>query len=427
MLRVAESFHVSDTGRHRNMNEDRWFARAPLFGVADGMGGAPAGEVASQIAIDVLERGLPDGPGPAEERLAALVVEANARIHDSSSTDAERAGMGTTMTIAWLGEEELSIAHVGDSRLYCLRDGVLERLTRDHSLVEDLVREGRITAEEAEEHPQRSIVTRALGAEANVLADHFTWRARHGDVFIICSDGLTDMVRPERSVGQIVDGAESLRDAGRALVEAANGAGGRDNITVVLFRVEEVDTAATKVSQETMVGGGLTAADVRAALAERAPAPAPAAHPSAPATHPAGRTADPRGDDTVSRRIPLPAQRRPKRKKDRSRLGSILRTLGFFTVFGLPVLLAAFIANQSVYFVATNNDGFVTLYRGLPYDLPAGIDLYTPNFVSGVATRQLGAPVRKTVASHELRSRGDGEDLVRQIELGRLQGQGPPP
>jgi len=153
----------------------------------------------------------------------------------------------------------------------------------------------------------------------------------------------------------------------------------------------------------------------------------PATPPGNDASRAAERAADPRGDDSVSRRIPLPAQRRPKRKKDRSRLGSVLRTLGFFTVFGLPVLLAAFIANQSVYFVATNNDGFVTLYRGLPYDLPAGIDLYTPNFVSGVATRQLGAPVRKTVASHDLRSRGDGEDLVRQIELGRLQGQGPKP
>ena len=418
MLRVAESFHVSDTGRHRTMNEDRWFARAPLFGVADGMGGAPAGEVASQIAIDVLERGLPDGPAPAEERLASLVVEANTLIHDSSSVDAARAGMGTTMTIAWLGEEELSIAHVGDSRLYCLREGLLERLTRDHSLVEDLVREGRITPEEAEEHPQRSIVTRALGAEADVLADHFTWRAKPGDVFIICSDGLTDMVRPERSVGEIVGRADSLRDAGRALVEAANGAGGRDNITVVLFRVEEVEAAPPRVSEETMVGGGLTTADVRAALAERAPAPA---------ARPAGRATDPRGDDSVSRRVPLPAHGKPKGKKDRSPLKSVLRTLGFFTVFGLPVLLAAFIANQSVYFVATNGEGFVTLYRGLPYDLPAGIDLYTPNFVSGVATKQLGAPVQKTIASHELRSRDDGEDLVRQIELGRLQGQGAKP
>ncbi len=420
MLRVAEAFHVSDTGRHRKLNEDRWFVRAPLFGVADGMGGAPAGEVASQIAIDVLEQGLPDGPAPAEERLAALTVEANARIHDSSRLDADRAGMGTTMTTAWLGHEELAIAHVGDSRLYCLRGGHLERLTRDHSLVEDLVRDGRITPEEAEDHPQRSIVTRALGAEAHVLADHFTWAAKHGDVYLICSDGLTDMVKPEAAVGEIVSRAESLREAGRALVEAANTAGGRDNITVVLFRVEEVDVGTGgRSSEETMAGGGLTTSEVRAALAEQAAAPKPR-------EHPAGRPSDPRGDDTVSRRVPLPAATK-KAKKDRSRLASVVRTLGFFAVFGLPVLLAAFIASQSVYFVATNDEGFVTLYRGLPYDLPAGVELYTPNFVSGVATRQLGSPVRKTIASHELRSREDSEDLVRQIELGRLQGQGATP
>lgn len=419
MLRVAEAFHVSDTGRHRKLNEDRWFVRAPLFAVADGMGGAPAGEVASQIAIDVLEQGLPDGPTPAEERLAALVIEANTRIYDCARVDADRAGMGTTMTTAWLGDEELSIAHVGDSRLYCLRDGRLERLTRDHSLVEDLVREGRITPEEAEEHPQRSIVTRALGAEAHVLADHFTWRAKDADVYVICSDGLTDMVKPERVVGEILAGAGSLGEAGRALVEAANAAGGRDNITVVLFRVEEIATARSNVSEETMVGGGLTTADVRAALAEQAAAPGTRGQP-------AGRAADPRGDDTVSRRVPLPAST-TKVKKDRSRMGSIVRTLGFFAVFGLPVLLAAFIATQSVYFVGTNDEGFVTLYRGLPYDLPAGVDLYTPNFVSGVATEELASPAQKTVGSHELRSRQDGEDLVRQIELGRLQGQGRTP
>ena len=415
MLRVAEAFHVSDTGRHRKMNEDRWFVRAPLFGVADGMGGAPAGEVASQIAIDVLEQGLPDGPHPVEERLAALVVEANARIHDSSSVDAARAGMGTTMTTAWLGEEELSIAHVGDSRLYCLRDGHLERLTRDHSLVEDLVREGRITPEEAEEHPQRSIVTRALGAEAHVVADHFTWRARAGDVYLICSDGLTDMVKPERAVGEIVAAAASLRDAGRALVEAANAAGGRDNITVVLFRVETVETrqpAPSSASEETMVGGPATTGEVRAALAEQQLGALPT-----------GRLDDPRGQDTVSRRMPLAPQTAAPPRKQRSRGSKALRALGFFGVFGLPVLLAAFIASQSVYFVGTNDEGFVTLYRGLPYELPAGVVLYSQNFVSGVSTQQLGVPVRRTVAEHEWRSRNDGEDLVRQIELGRLQGQ----
>lgn len=418
MLRVAEATHATDTGRHRKMNEDRWFARAPLFGVADGMGGAPAGEVASQIAIDVLEPGLPDGPDPAEERLAGLVVDANARIHESSMGDASRTGMGTTMTIAWLGEHELSIAHVGDSRLYCLRGGALERLTRDHSLVEDLVREGRITAQEAENHPQRSIVTRALGAEAHVLTDHFTWRAQDGDIYLVCSDGLTDMVRPEQEVGTIIDRAPSLREAGKALVDAANAAGGRDNITVVLFRVEEIPgTAAAPGGEETMVGRALSASDVREALKEQTPPPGAVTF-----TPGASRgTPDPPSAE-VQRRLPRPPV--GKQKKDRTRLASVARTFGFLGIFGLPLLLAAFIASQSVYFVGTNREGFVTLYRGLPYDLPADVSLYTTNFVSGVTTTELPVSVQKTVRSHELRSRNDGEDLVRQVELGTLEGQG---
>ncbi len=424
MFRVAEATHVSDTGRHRKMNEDRWFARAPLFGVADGMGGAPAGEVASQIAIDVLEPGLPDGPDPAEERLACLIIDANSRIHDSSMGDASKTGMGTTMTIAWLGEEELSIAHVGDSRLYCLRSGELERLTRDHSLVEDLVREGRITAEEAEDHPQRSIVTRALGAEAHVQADHFTWRVRDGDVYLICSDGLTDMIRPERQVGAIIDGAGSLKKAGQQLVDAANAAGGRDNITVVLFRVEAVAGAGPGgVGEETMVGRGLTGADVREALVEAERSGPDTPPPGAVTFRPGSGRAEASNPADVERRLPLPAT--GKKKKDRTRVASFLRTLAFLAIFGLPLLLGAFIATQSVYFVGTNDDGFVTLYRGLPYDLPAGVDLYTPNFISGVTTTELPAGVQETVGSHELRSRDDGEDLVRQVERGTLEGQRP--
>ena len=396
MLRVAETFKASDTGRHRNQNEDRLFARAPLFAVADGMGGGPAGEVAAQIAIDMLEGGLPDGAGPAEERLAGLIVAANARIHEHSVADPSTAGMGTTMTTAWLDETELAVAHVGDSRLYCLRADELSRITRDHSRVQDLIAEGRITEEEAEDHPQRSIVTRIVGAFADVLTDHFTWSAQPGDVYLICSDGLTDMVR-ERDVAELLAAGGPLSQRGRALIAAANAAGGRDNITVVLFSVEEIDTPAGPAGEATMVGRGPTTADVRAALAER--------------------------DAPAVRRAPREAGAAHAQAPRRSRGRRAVKGLGFFAVFGLPVLLAAFIATQSVYFVGTNDDGFVTLYRGLPYDLPAGVDLYTPNFVSGVATRELGGAVQATVGAHELRSREDGEDLVREIELGRVEGQ----
>lgn len=402
MFRIADSARESDTGRVRRTNEDRLFARSPLFAVADGMGGAPAGEVASQIAIDVLQDGLPDGPASAEERLAGLVREANTRIWSSAGADAERAGMGTTMTATYLTEDgELAIAHVGDSRLYLLRDGELQRLTRDHSLVEDLVAEGRLTPEEADGHPQGNIVTRALGADADVLADHFTWRAQHGDVYLICSDGLSDMVRPDARIAEIVAGAGTLHEAGRELVDAANEAGGRDNITAVLFRVEEMGGPE---GERTMVGATAPRVeDVRGALAT-----------AAPATPPAPRA-------VVERRAPrAPA---PAPKKERGRVASALRSLGFFAVFGLPVLLGAFIASQAVYFVGSNDQGFVTLYRGLPYDLPGGISLYSENFVSGVATGELAPRVQATIRDHELRSRKDGADLVDQIELGRLAGQ----
>src|SRR4051794_36734075 len=239
MLRVAEKTARSDTGRQRRANEDNYFARSPLFAVADGMGGAQAGEVASGTAIEVLESGLPDGNATAEERLAALISEANARIHELSVTDRERAGMGTTLTAAYVGETEVSLAHVGDSRAYLLRGDSFDRLTRDHSLVEEFVREGKLTPQEADEHPQRSIITRALGPEADVQVDRLTVRGRAGDVFLLCSDGLTSMV-PEARVAEVVRAADSLERAGRQLIDAANDAGGRDNITVVLFRLEDL-------------------------------------------------------------------------------------------------------------------------------------------------------------------------------------------
>ena len=233
MLRVAEHFERSDTGRRRRANEDAFYARAPLFAVADGVGGAQAGEVASGIAVEVLQQGLPDDGGSVEERLRARVEEANARITALARADDERAGMATTLTVAYVGEHELSVAHVGDSRLYRLREGSFERLTDDHSMVEELVRQGKITPEEADEHPQRSIITRALGREAGVQPDSHTWRGRDGDLYLLCSDGLTSMVS-EADVAAIVRDTPSLERAGRALVDAANAAGGRDNITVVL-------------------------------------------------------------------------------------------------------------------------------------------------------------------------------------------------
>ena len=209
MLIISEHFHASDLGRQRQGNEDNYFVRAPLFVVADGMGGAQAGEVASEMAVESFDGGLPDG-SPADG-LVSVIEEANRRIHDRSRTESQRAGMGTTVTAAYVGEQEVTIAHVGDSRAYVLRDGELTRLTRDHSLVGELVARGKLTEEQAETHPQRSVITRALGPEPEVQVDVQVYQARAGDVFMVCSDGLTSMV-PEARVREILAGRRLARD-----------------------------------------------------------------------------------------------------------------------------------------------------------------------------------------------------------------------
>ncbi len=227
---------VTDPGRRRRRNEDAYVAVPPLFAIADGMGGAQAGEVASGLAAAVLEEATGDERG--EERVASLIQEANRRVFQRSSEDAATSGMGTTMTVALLDNAEGTIAfgHVGDSRAYRVRGGELEQLTDDHSLVGELVRSGRLSPEEAESHPQRSVITRALGTEPDVDVDTFTVEAEPGDIYLLCSDGLTDMISA-RDILAAVEAGDDLEDAARALVGAANAGGGEDNITVVLFQI----------------------------------------------------------------------------------------------------------------------------------------------------------------------------------------------
>jgi PPM family protein phosphatase len=407
MLRVSDHFERSDTGRARRENEDSFYARSPMFAVADGMGGAQAGEVASQLAVEVLQQGLPERGGSVEERLRELVEEANARINAVSRADDQRAGMGTTMTLAYVGEHELSVAHVGDSRLYRLRDGVFERLTDDHTLVEELVRQGKLTPQEADHHPQRSIITRALGPEAAVEADSHTWPARDGDVYLICSDGLTSMIS-ERQVGELLAGAESLPEAGRALIDAANAAGGRDNITVILFRLEEVGSVggAGAAAQDTTEHEAVRVPATEAATAAGAASVAAATAVAEPTTEPVGRRREPRP----------PRSDQPQRRRRRRVPTGIFVSLALLAA----IALSGWYASQTVYFVGSSDDGFVTVYRGLPYDGPAGIDLYGVNYTSGVPVSELPANQRRLVTEHKLRSRDDARDLVRQMETGAL-------
>jgi protein phosphatase len=400
---AADHFSHSDTGRQRRANEDSYYARAPVFVVADGMGGAQAGEVASRLAVEVFEAGLgDDGSASSEELLAARVQAANARIHEMAEADEARAGMGTTITAAHVGEHDVAVAHVGDSRAYRLRGGELERLTEDHSLVEEMRRRGQLTAEEADEHPQRSIITRALGPEPEVRVDTHSWRGEAGDVFLLCSDGLTSMVSEAR-LAEIMRASDSLEASGRALVDAANEAGGRDNITVVLFRLEDVG-GRDPVAEQPTGTGTLTTSDVRAAMAiEAPPAPAPAAEPTGPV-----RRLEPRP--------PAAAERTPRGRRFR-RAGTIFIVLAIFVV---PLGVGGYLATQAVYFLGTDDDGFVTMYRGLPYELPLGIELYSPNYVSGVAADSLSPTRRRRVLDHELRSRDDAADFLRRLERGQV-------
>jgi serine/threonine protein phosphatase PrpC len=415
LLRVATgSFSHSDTGRQRRANEDAYFARSPVFVVADGMGGAQAGEVASQVAVEAFERGLGDvGASSAEQLLAERVLEANARIYEMSQANQDRAGMGTTITAAFVGDHDVSVAHVGDSRAYRLRGESFERLTEDHSLVEEMRRRGQLTAQEADEHPQRSIITRALGPEPQVLVDTYSWRGLAGDVYLLCSDGLTSMV-PESQVADIVRGAPSLREAGQALIDAANAAGGRDNITVILFALEDIGGPDPALDQPTNVGMKVPAGLGLAATAPPPPAP-PAPTERGPVAAAPPAAAQPGPPPRRLRPTPPPAPERGRSKgRRRARRAAVL--FAIFALIVIPLGLGGYIANQAVYFVGTDDDGFVTMYRGLPYSLPAGINLYTSNYVSGVPLDTLPAARRKRLLDHTLRSHDDAVDLLRELE-----------
>ncbi|HYB22415.1 MAG TPA: Stp1/IreP family PP2C-type Ser/Thr phosphatase [Solirubrobacteraceae bacterium] len=400
MLRVAEQYAATDTGRQRRANEDSLLAHAPLFVVADGMGGAQAGEVASRVAVETFQGGLPDSPHP-ELELSTLAQAANARIHELSHANAEQAGMGTTLTAVYVGEHEVAIAHVGDSRAYCLRDGQLLRLTDDHSLVDELMRQGRLTPEEAIEHPQRSVITRALGPEEVVEVDTRSFRGRAEDVYLLCSDGLTTMLS-EREIAATLLAHPRLRDAGEALIAAANQAGGRDNITVVLVRLEEVQLVG-----EAPLYGAATMVGVPAVVAP--PAATAVASPSAPA---------------AVRRTPRAAPQRSAARPRARRRRPHVRHAGAI-VFALVVLgllgSGAYLALQSVYFIATNSRGLITLYQGLPYQLPGDIALYSSQYVSGVSASTLSAERRRTLLDHSLRSEGDAGNLIHNLELEQLE------
>jgi serine/threonine protein phosphatase PrpC len=237
-VRIGGAAGVTDTGRRRLRNEDAFVCRPPLFAVADGMGGARAGEIAAEIAATALEESGFESRGA--EAVVDLIVEANRRIWERSVADPSTSGMGAVVTAALVDSDgAVAIGHVGDSRAYLLRNGAIEQLTTDHSLVAELVESGVLTPEEAETHPQRSAITRALGTDPLVEVDAFTVAGQPGDVFLICSDGLPTMVSDERVAELVAESGDDLARAADRLVAAANAGGGVDNVTVVLFELLE--------------------------------------------------------------------------------------------------------------------------------------------------------------------------------------------
>ena len=371
MLRVAQHAERTDVGMQRQANEDNFIARSPLFVVADGMGGAQAGEVASQTAVEVFKHGLPDGVP--EATLQQMIGVANRNIHDQAHADSSLSGMGTTITAAFVNSEreEVVVGHVGDSRAYRLRSGILQRLTRDHSLVEEMRRRGQITEEQAEDHPQRSIITRALGPEPEVEVDIQAVPAEPGDIFLLCSDGLTTMLNDER-IRELMNGATSLEAAVKTLVDEANRAGGRDNITVSIFQVEDPENPLPRGEAPTLISPSARRREQAAGVRDR------------------------------------PARR--------SGIGRTLAKVAAGVAVLLIVFAGLFYASRQVWFLGTDEGGRVALYRGLPYELPFGINLYSERYASPIQTSELSAPRQESVTGHKLRSQDDATSLIEDIE-----------
>ena len=383
-MRLGESTGKTDPGRVRRRNEDAFIVDPPLFAVADGMGGAQAGEVASRLAAAAFREYRDADALAPEERVQAIIKEANRRIYDRARTDSEVSGMGTTVTAALLTDGRVVIGHVGDSRAYRIRDGRLEQLTDDHSLVADLMRSGRLTPEEAEGHPQRSVITRALGTDPDVDVDTLVVEAVAGDLFLLCSDGLSTMVS-DADVLRTVEGAGTLDEAARDLVRAALSGGGEDNVTVVLFRLEPDEAV-----EETLVAPVPEAAgaesdgesDLEDTLTDLPPvAPAAAAEPPA---------------------APEPAPERTRRRRPSWRRRMLWAGLGL----GFVALLlgGALYGLSRAYFVGADENGNVTVYQGVPFDLSDGVGLYRERYVSRLQSAQLSPDERSGLFDHELLS-----------------------
>ncbi|MGZ4481482.1 MAG: Stp1/IreP family PP2C-type Ser/Thr phosphatase [Gaiellales bacterium] len=371
MIGVVDRAGVTQTGHVRRSNEDSYLMREPLFIVADGMGGALAGEIASRMCVEAFaEIDLIRLHG--EDALREAVTIANRRIHQRAASDPDVTGMGTTVTAALVGPTgRISFANVGDSRAYLLRDGALQRLSEDHSVVAEMVASGQISEQEAESHPQRSVITRALGAEDTVQVDTFSIDAQDGDVVLLCTDGLTTMVQEERIAALLGAGKDAAGTA-RELVGAALAAGGEDNVTAVLFRMGELG-------------------------AQEAPAQAGGERRIL--------TSDPDLDDD---------------DEEDTRPFSLRRALIIAAIVGAIILAltgGTLIGLRESHFIGANEaTQHIEIYQGLPIELFAGIKLYHAVYTSPATYNSLDPEQRRKLFDHTLRSMSDARRVMQQIE-----------
>jgi len=368
---------VTDTGRRRRHNEDSYVCEPPLFAVADGMGGAQAGELASGLAASALRDDSERLGG--EQRVDELIQGANRRVYERQSQDASASGMGTTMTVALVEDGQVAIGHVGDSRAYLIRDRALEQLTEDHSLVAELVRSGKLSPEEAEGHPQRSVITRALGTDPDVDVDTFSIEAKPGDLFLLCSDGLTSMVDDDTILREVERNRRDLKGAAKALVRAANKGGGEDNITVIFFEIADREDVERTVSL--------------------------------PAVRADGDDDDETLDETDG--VPAIQVEEPVRNGHAGRraLFALLTLLVLagacgFVVWGL----------WRSHFVGAEPDGRVAVYQGVPWDIVGNVRLYRPVYLSPLLAAQLSPAERRALFDHTLRSDDSARSAVRRYE-----------
>jgi serine/threonine protein phosphatase PrpC len=371
-VKVARSAAATDPGRRRRHNEDAYVCEPPLFAVADGIGGAQAGELASRLAATALRETGADGADP-RRHVDALIQEANRRVYERQTSDASASGMGTTITVALLHDDLVWIGHVGDSRAYLIRNGELEQLTEDHSLVAELVRSGKLSPEEAETHPQRSVVTRALGTDPNVDVDTFEVEAREGDLYMLCSDGLTTMVDDGTILAEVDRNRDDLKSATKALVRAANQGGGEDNITVVFF---EVQTGEQRDDERTVA--------------------------LPPQQEQAGDEEDTLDEFDGVKPVAVDEEAAPPRRRGESH--PVRRGLMFMTLLFVALIACAFAVwgLWRSHFVGAEADGHVAVYQGVPWNVVGHVRLYRTVYVSPLLTAQLSQPERKKLFDHNL-------------------------